>query len=156
MKAESQHTGHVTPLGVYLMVGLALMTLTAVTVMVSKMHLGAWNAIVALAIASIKGLLVAFFFMHLYYDKKIYALVVSVSLVMLSILIALTMSDVLRRGDIYEIQGYPIKPQAKIYDGRNAGQAGSAHSLPQGSASDTTGLKSAVVDTSGSGHKTGR
>jgi cytochrome c oxidase subunit 4 len=113
--AESQHANHVTPLKVYLTVGMLLFVLTGVTVTISKVHLGPWNAIVALAIASIKGLLVALFFMHLFYDKKIYALVVSTALVILAIFIGLTMADVLRRGDIYENQGYPINPQAKIY-----------------------------------------
>ncbi len=69
----------------------------------------------ALAIATIKALLVALFFMHLLYDKKIYAIVVSLALVMLSLLIALTMGDILRRGDIYDYQAKPIRPEAEIY-----------------------------------------
>ena len=48
--------------------------------------------------------------MHLFYDKKIYALVVGTALVILAIFIGLTMADVLRRGDIYENQGITDKP----------------------------------------------
>ncbi len=110
------HADHITPLAVYLTVGAALLVLTAVTVVVSKIPLGPWNAIVALAIASLKALLVALFFMHLLYDRKIYGIVVSLALVMLGILISLTMADVLRRGDIYDFEANPIRPEAKIYD----------------------------------------
>jgi cytochrome c oxidase subunit 4 len=110
------HTDHITPIKVYLAIGLSLLVLTAVTVIVSKIHLGPWNAIVALAIASFKALLVALFFMHLLYDKKIYMVIVSISLVILATLIALTMADILSRGDIYDYQAGPITPEAKIYD----------------------------------------
>jgi cytochrome c oxidase subunit 4 len=125
--ADAQNEIHVTPLKVYLMVGVLLFILTGITVTVSKIHLGPWNAVVALAIASIKGLLVVLFFMHLLYDKKIYALVVSTALVILAIFIALTMADVLRRGDIYENQASPINHQAKIYK-----QDSSISTAPQG------------------------
>src|SRR4030067_3053289 len=110
------HSDHITPLRIYLSVGLALFILTALTVTISKIHLGPWNAIVALGIASFKGLLVALFFMHLLYDKKIYMIIVSVALVMLAILIALTMADILRRGDINGYEAVPIRREAKIYD----------------------------------------
>ena len=63
---------HITPTKTYLIVAFALLILTAITVWVSFIDLGASNIAVALVIASIKALLVAFFFMHLYYDNKIY------------------------------------------------------------------------------------
>ncbi|HBZ01429.1 MAG TPA: cytochrome-c oxidase, partial [candidate division Zixibacteria bacterium] len=40
--------GHITPLKVYLLIGAMLLILTALTVKVSTIHLGPWNAIVAL------------------------------------------------------------------------------------------------------------
>jgi len=110
------HSEHITPLRIYLTVGLALFVLTALTVMISKIHLGPWNAIVALGIASLKGLLVALFFMNLLYDKKIYMIIVSVALVVLAILIALTMADILRRGDVNDYEAGPIRREARIYD----------------------------------------
>jgi cytochrome c oxidase subunit IV len=109
------HRGHITPIKVYLLVGVTLLLLTALTVKVSTIHLGAWNAIVALTIASAKAMLVALFFMHLLYDRRMYAVVVSTSIIMLGILVAFTMADVLRRGDIYENQGQPIHPEASFY-----------------------------------------
>lgn len=56
---------------VYLMVFLALAVLTAVTVGVSYLHLQIIPAVVlAMIIASIKGSLVAAYFMHLISEKR--------------------------------------------------------------------------------------
>ena len=115
-QVSKEHVNHITSVKVYLLVGVSLLILTAVTVKVSTIQLGPWNAIVALVIAATKALLVALFFMHLLHDKKIYAVVVSGGLILLGILLALTMADVLRRGDIYQEQAKPINPEAKIYE----------------------------------------
>jgi cytochrome c oxidase subunit 4 len=119
--SSAQSSGiHITPLKVYLTVGFALLALTAITVRVSLIDLGGWNVVVALLIASFKGALVAMFFMHLLYDKKIYSIVFSMGLLFLSIFIALTMFDTLRRGDIHEIKAEPFKKEATIYEDRPA------------------------------------
>jgi hypothetical protein len=65
--------------------------------------------------------------MHLLYDKKIYMIVAGTALVILSVFIALTMADVLRRGDIYEFEASPIIPQAKIYKGALEDTSSAAH-----------------------------
>jgi len=114
--SNKTNTAHVTPLSVYFGVASALFILTGTTIAVSFIPLGGWNVVVALLIASIKGSLVALFFMHLYYDKKIYSIVFSMGLVFLSIFIALTMFDTLRRGEIYSIKGQPIVKEAPMYD----------------------------------------
>jgi caa(3)-type oxidase subunit IV len=55
----------------YLMVFVALMCFTVITVAASKLHFGVPIAIaVALVIASIKGSMVAGVFMHLSYERK--------------------------------------------------------------------------------------
>jgi cytochrome c oxidase subunit 4 len=113
---ENHGRAHVTPLKVYLTVGIALLILTAMTVRISFIHLGGWNVVVALLIASTKGALVALFFMHLYYDKKMYAIVFSMGLLFLSIFLALTLFDTLSRGDIYEIKTEHLKKEAIIYE----------------------------------------
>ena len=131
------HKPHIIPLRAYLLVAAALMVLTAVTVGVSFIHLGGWNAIVAVGIASVKALLVAFIFMHLWYDKKIYLIIFSVSLLFLTVFIALTMFDTLRRGDIESIKDGPIQKDAVIYRQEmpdTTGKSGAADSL---SKSDT-------------------
>jgi cytochrome c oxidase subunit 4 len=56
----------------YILVFVALMALTVVTVAVSYLHLSVgWAIAVALFIATIKGSLVAGFFMHLISEKKL-------------------------------------------------------------------------------------
>ena len=57
---------------IYIMVFVALAVLTVVTVAVSYLHLTAGPAILlALAIASVKGSLVACYFMHLISERKL-------------------------------------------------------------------------------------
>jgi cytochrome c oxidase subunit 4 len=56
----------------YIMVFVALMGLTVVTVAVSYLHLDVkWAIAVALLIATLKGSLVAGYFMHLISEKKL-------------------------------------------------------------------------------------
>ncbi len=108
-------TPHVLPLKIYLGVGAILLTLTVTTVLVSEIQLGGWNLVAALAIAATKALLVAFFFMHLYYDYKLYFFIFSIAVSVLAIFIVFTMFDTLDRGAIYEIKGQPINPKASMY-----------------------------------------
>ena len=63
---------------VYIIVFVALMALTIITVAVSRFHLPVPIAVtVALVVATIKGSLVACYFMHLISEKKvIYAVLV--------------------------------------------------------------------------------
>ena len=82
---------------VYIIVFVALMALTFVTVAVSYLHLRPAMAItVALFVATIKGALVACYFMHLISEKRlIYAVLVitAIKFVALLALPALTHSD---------------------------------------------------------------
>ena len=55
----------------YILVWVTLLCLTVVTWAVSYVHLGIFNAVVALAIASVKASLVALFFMHLKSEKEL-------------------------------------------------------------------------------------
>lgn len=132
MEHEAEGTyKHVIPLRVYLLVGAALLILTGVTVTVSQIPLGPWNIVVALGIAGLKAWLVMLFFMHLYYDRKIYLLVFSTAIVVLTLFIVITGADTMRRGDIYPEEARPIHPEAEMY---------------QKAGTDTTG-QNAVPDT---------
>ena len=72
---DSTHSSHVDikkHVRTYITVFVALLALTIVTVTVSYLHLSVLPAIlVALAIATIKGSLVASYFMHLISEKKV-------------------------------------------------------------------------------------
>jgi cytochrome c oxidase subunit 4 len=122
---ENKSGHHIIPLKVYLTAGGSLLFLTLVTIGASYIDLGFLNIVVALAIATSKAIIVAFFFMHLYYDNKIYFFVFSLSIFFLSILISLTMLDTLRRGDIYSYRQNPITDKAAFYTNEMP-EAGSA------------------------------
>ena len=75
---------------VYITVFVALMALTLITVAVSYLHLSTPMAItVALFIATIKGSLVAGYFMHLVSEKKLIYAVLALTIVFFVALIAL-------------------------------------------------------------------
>lgn len=117
MSTHTTHkTAHVVPLSIYIGVGAALMVLTAVTVAVSFIHLGGWNVVVALTVASIKATLVALIFMHLLYDKKLFLIIFVAAIMFLAVFIIFTMFDTMRRDDIDEIKAQPIQKNAVIYD----------------------------------------
>jgi cytochrome c oxidase subunit 4 len=61
---------HALPAKVLLGTFAALVALTVVTVITSRVDLGPMNIVVALAIASLKATLVAAFFMHLKYEHR--------------------------------------------------------------------------------------
>lgn len=118
---------HILPLRVYLTVGAVLFVLTGLTVTISFIHLGPFNLVVALTIATLKALLVAFFFMHLLYDNKLYLFIFSIALITLGIFIILTLFDTMRRGDIYQEVAKPIKQEAVIYDSTGVDSARKGH-----------------------------
>jgi len=82
MSSQPAHGGHgddaaphVLPASVLLGTAGALLALTVVTVAVSRVDLGAFNVVVALAVACFKATLVAMFFMHLKYEGRFKAVV---------------------------------------------------------------------------------
>jgi cytochrome c oxidase subunit IV len=89
---EQHHAA--VPYRTFVIVWALLLVLTAITVAVSRVHLGALNIWVALGIASLKSALVIFFFMHLKYEKLLLKLFLLGALVTLAIFIGLTFFDV--------------------------------------------------------------
>jgi cytochrome c oxidase subunit 4 len=74
----------------YVLVFVTLMFLTLVTVSVSYLHLPVRQAIaVALVIATVKGSLVACYFMHLISEKKLILWVLVLTVVFFLVLLAL-------------------------------------------------------------------
>lgn len=85
---NSSHDDHHGHAKVYLFVFIALLILTFITVYVSRFDFGNLNLPVAMAIASVKAFLVAFFFMHLREENGITRFYAFVPLLLLAILIA--------------------------------------------------------------------
>ena len=93
--AHTAHAGHDPAdidrhVRVYITVFVALMVLTIVTVAISYLHLPIAAAVsVALLVATIKGSLVACYFMHLISEKKLIYAVLALTVVFFIALLAL-------------------------------------------------------------------
>jgi cytochrome c oxidase subunit 4 len=74
-----------------------LLCFTALTVFASYLELGLFNAVVALAIAVIKALLVILFFMHIRYSSKLTKLTVAAGFFTFIVLVTMTLSDYMSR-----------------------------------------------------------
>ena len=88
---------HITTNKTYIIVWLALMILTAVTVYVSYINFGILNIVIALVVASIKASVVALYFMHLKFEDSITWVFALFPLSLLALLIALTITDTFTR-----------------------------------------------------------
>lgn len=75
-----------------------LLTLTIVTVVVSRIDLGFLNVAVALALATTKSLLVITFFMHMKYENRFFKGIVFLCFLLLAIFIGMTFFDLAYRG----------------------------------------------------------
>jgi cytochrome c oxidase subunit 4 len=98
-------SGHVSPKSLYLGIFAALMILTAITVAVAFVNLGALNFPVAMAIAITKATLVVLFFMHVIYSSRLTKLIVGTGVFFLLVLFTLTLTDYLSRGWATEAPG---------------------------------------------------
>jgi cytochrome c oxidase subunit 4 len=75
---------------IYISVFVALLTLTIITVAISRFHLPVPMAVtVAMLVATIKGSLVACYFMHLISEKKLIYAVLGLTVVFFVVLLAL-------------------------------------------------------------------
>jgi cytochrome c oxidase subunit 4 len=115
-------SGHISPKSTYYTIFGALMVLTAITVAVAFVNLGAFNFPVALAIAITKATLVILFFMHVKYSTQLTKMFVGMAFFFLVILFALTMTDYLSRG----VRTYPGGAGGPGYGVRTAAPAGEA------------------------------
>lgn len=77
----------------YLIILLSLICLTLLSVFVTKIDLGNVSIIVALSIAAVKSLLVFAIFMHLYYDKKMYSVMVVGVITVMTLVLIITFLD---------------------------------------------------------------
>jgi cytochrome c oxidase subunit 4 len=75
-----------------------LMLLLALTWSIGYVDLGMFNVVIALAIAIIKVLLVALFFMHIKGSSPLLRLAATVGVIWLLIMLSLTLTDYFTRG----------------------------------------------------------
>ena len=93
----SEEHAHIVPYKTFLVIWIALLILTGVTIAVAKYNLGPLNIWVALGIATLKAGLVVAVFMHMKYETRLFQLALFSALAILAIFIGLTFVDVLYR-----------------------------------------------------------
>ncbi|MBO6574929.1 MAG: cytochrome C oxidase subunit IV family protein [Rhodothermales bacterium] len=94
------HGHHISSTRLLVTVFGALVFLTIITVITSRMDLGALDVPVALAIASLKAALVVGYFMMLKYDNRVNALVFAVGSLFVVVFLVFTLLDTTTRGDL--------------------------------------------------------
>ena len=100
---------HNVPLRTLILTLVALLILTWATVAVYWIDLGPANLWIALGIATIKAILVAMFFMHLYYGRPFNAIAFLIAVGFVLLFISATMFDTAR------YQPYVDNPQSSTY-----------------------------------------
>lgn len=86
--------------GLYIRIWLVLLVLLVLTWGAAQFNLGPFNTPVALGIAFVKMLLVVLFFMHVGYEPRLTWIFVAAGLIWFAIMVDLTLSDYLSRGDV--------------------------------------------------------
>ena len=92
----------------YVLVWVALLALTALTYGLSRIHMGALNLPISLAIAIAKSALVVVFFMHLGQHARANRIVLAVAICFVSLLITFSVLDVATRFE-------PARPPGMFY-----------------------------------------
>ncbi len=94
---DGQHKHHILSPALGLKVWLCLIALTVVTVAISRVDFGILNFPIAMAVASVKALLVVAFFMGLKYDSNENRVIFGGGLIFVAIFIILTSADLFFR-----------------------------------------------------------
>lgn len=93
--SEEKH--HVVPYRVYIIVLLALVTLTLASIEITSIELGAYAVAGALIFAVVKSFLVLTYFMHLKYDKRYIKIMVAFVFAIFVVVLVVTMLDYIYR-----------------------------------------------------------
>ncbi len=99
----------------YWAVFLALVVLTAATVLLAGYDFGKLNLVVTLLIAGTKALLIMGIFMHLAFDNKFFALIAATSLLFLSLFIGFPILDMDSRPDIDDVRANYLPRDERVY-----------------------------------------
>lgn len=91
MSENEKH--HITPYKQHLFIWVLLLILTVITVTVSTVDLKNLTVTVAILIATVKALVVALYFMHLKFDKKILGIFLLLTMLIFVAVLLLTFLD---------------------------------------------------------------
>ena len=93
----SEEHAHIVPYRTFLLIWVALLVLTVITIVAAQFNFGAMNIWIALGIATLKSSLVVAVFMHMKYEQWLFKLALLATLAILAVFIGLTFFDVLYR-----------------------------------------------------------
>ena len=96
---DNTHTNHITSYSEHFGTWISLILLTCMTVFISVFgaNLSTLTVATALTIASIKALVVAYYFMHLKYDPKIYRIMIIIVMALFTVFLIMLIFDYLTR-----------------------------------------------------------
>lgn len=90
---SENHQGHILSVKFLTAILAILLLLTAVTVISTRIDLGYFKVVVALALATTKSLFVILYFMHLQYENRFMKTIVFMCFLILAIFIGMTFLD---------------------------------------------------------------
>jgi cytochrome c oxidase subunit 4 len=88
----------------------ALFLLTGLTVAAYRVHLGEWNLLVAVIIATLKAGLVMGFYMHLHWEKTFNKIIFLGSFIFVAVFLGYTVNDTGHRGRAGSLTGLRVDP----------------------------------------------
>lgn len=94
---ETHQAHHIVGYGIYVIVWLALLAFTAITVSVAGINFGGVTLLIAIIIAVIKSSLVLNIFMHVRFDDVVFKVFIAIAVVVLFVLFSLTFFDYIFR-----------------------------------------------------------
>ncbi len=112
---HDDHDGiaHTASVKVLLVTGGALLMLTLVTVLATKVDFGTnINLAIAMLIAVIKATLVVLFFMHLKYDKIFHSVIFMSAILAAALFVGITLMDSgqYQQSNIWDVDNPPVAP----------------------------------------------
>ncbi len=91
---EEREERHNAPSRTFILVWIALLVLTGITILAARLQMGEWSMLANLLIASTKASLVLWFFMHLKYEKRLFRMLFFIPIGTITIIIGLTFFDI--------------------------------------------------------------
>jgi cytochrome c oxidase subunit 4 len=95
--SEHNDKTHIVPYRTFLLVLAVLLVFTFISIAVTSYDLGPLTVLTALLLATAKTILVLTYFMHLKYDIRMFAILVTAVLLLIGVVIFITFLDYLYR-----------------------------------------------------------
>ena len=91
---KQKQATHIVATKTFILVWIALLFLTGLTIAAAAMQLGKWSMLANLLIASTKASLVLWLFMHLKYERRVFKLLLFLPIGTITAIIGLTFFDI--------------------------------------------------------------